>query len=145
MSTEFTWLVPKRILYGCAQGRLSPAEIKRDCETVVKQFEQTYAPRLHFIYNMEAVEEVNSVEVIRDQTRNLLDHPKMGWLVVCGVPTSTGTILFKVVSKLFKVRMLFVTTFEDALSTLKKVDPALSDVADIEKPPIPSKEARTAA
>jgi hypothetical protein len=128
MPFEFAWLLPDRIIYTCETGILTEGEIVSFDQALCCYLDAASAPTVHLVID---VEEVSILPSVASMVRRFTfpDHPKLGWSVA--VTDDMNEIARKIVAVAQERTgqgLCEVDSIEEALATLRRVDPSLAEL-----------------
>jgi hypothetical protein len=123
MPTKTTELIPGRVSFTLAQGLLSLEERDNTSNTMLNLMNNAPDVPLyhHIIYLSSAQVPLNFSELFTSASREILSHPRIGWLFLI---SSNKALMFvsDVVFQITKVRNRHFQTLEEAIEFLKEVD-----------------------
>jgi hypothetical protein len=125
MPVEVSWLHPERITFIRLYGVVSLNEIKDLVDEVQDRLNNAEAP-IHFITDISGI---GRYEIGLSQLRSLFAplHRSSGWTVIYG---SNKIIRFfaSVLFQLYRGKLYFVDTYDEALAYILQVDPSCKDI-----------------
>jgi hypothetical protein len=122
MKIQYVWIVENQILFAELTGKIELSELAEAMRYLINLLESGNVERLHLIYNMQGLQPAGRVGEVVSITRDLLKHPKLGWIVNYGLDNQVTEFVYKLVIKITKSRVEFVENHESALSFLKTIE-----------------------
>jgi hypothetical protein len=128
MPAQIIAYVPDRVCYIPTQGVYSAEEFFQVDSAAVQMVEQSPAATVHFITDYRAVTQLPPVTV--QSKAQIGSHPKLGWVLVIQNGNKFMQFATTVLAGIFKARLRYFTTFEEAITFLQTADPTLPDLQD---------------
>lgn len=128
MAAEFSWIVQGRVLYGWMSGKLSLDQIVLASETVAKHLDEAEAPLVHLLYHMEELSPSGNLKELREGSRPVMEHPRLGWMVVYGIDSKFMEFMLSTLMKMFRNRIRFVSSYQEGIDFLQDVDATLPEL-----------------
>jgi hypothetical protein len=126
MPLDIKEYVPQQVLYLYFTGVYTEAEFLAADSTLVDYLHHSQATLVHFIMDQR---HLIAQPGIQFQSRAKIgNHARLGWVVIFGANNSFIRFVSKVVTGIFKVRIWYVDTFEEAVAFLQYVDSSLPDL-----------------
>lgn len=140
MIFKTTWVLEGRILYNYIEGDVSLDAIRFMSDLNVERINQLHSDNsVHIIIDQRLQAAVRaSVLEINDATKTWLSHPQVGWVMVVDRSlTGIARHLATLGSRVYDIQWNLVSSIEDALASLQKVDSSLPSLTmiDLEKLP----------
>jgi hypothetical protein len=125
MAYEVNWQPGSRIMRNGVYGDLTLSELRLYTRDVLAILDQADGP-VHIVADISALREYpKSVLSLRGVLMPLLQHPRLGWIVVYGQRNSAISFLLSAVMNMTYVRSRLVTSEKEALDVLQKADATL--------------------
>ena len=128
MKIQYKWLVENRVYFADMTGKFEVEDIAEAMKFLLGQLQNEKIDCLHLVYNMKGLQPAGRVGELVGVTRELLKHPKLGWIVTYGLDNQVTEFVFKLVIKITNSRVEFVENHESALAFLKQVDEGLEKI-----------------
>lgn len=133
------WLVEDHVIITYLWGYVPLDDVQHNADTVAKLVYQVnaHAP-IHIIVDAtQHTNPINNFIGVREATRELLNHPDIGWVLIFGYRTSPiNQFIVRAVCTVFGIRFRFVDTFDEARLFLQSIDLTLDeDIPDPTPPP----------
>jgi hypothetical protein len=128
MKIQYNWLVENRVLFADMSGKFEVSDIAEAMNFLLEQLKSEKIECLHLVYNMKGLQPAGRVGELVGVTRELLKHPKLGWIVTYGLDNQVTEFVFKLVIKITNSRVEFVENYESAFAFLKEVDAGIEKI-----------------
>lgn len=131
MAIKFDWLVENRVVYVQYVDVVTVEELTTEIGNIVELIGNSSAPLVHtLIDTTELVDYPKDISTILKSTKQVLVHPKFGWMLVYGQDDRLMQFFVQVVTSMLKVRMRIFKKRDDAVAFLKYVDTSLEDILE---------------
>lgn len=131
MGITLDWLIEEKVIFGHYFDVIASDELSNAMDDIVDMIEGSSAPLVHtLIDNTKLDDYPKNIRVLRDSTRQLLAHPRYGWLVVYGQNDKLTQFFVQVATSMFKVRFRMFKTRGEAIEFLQYVDTTLQGTLD---------------
>ena len=128
MKIQYNWLIENRVFFADMTGKYDVAESAEAMKFLLEQLKSEKIERLHLVYNMKGLQPAGRVGELVGVTRELLKHPKLGWIVTYGLDNQVTEFVFKLVIKITNSRVEFVENHAEAMAYLKQIDSAIEKI-----------------
>jgi hypothetical protein len=128
MKIQYNWLIENRVYFADMTGKFELSDIAEAMKFLLEQIKSDKIERLHLVYNMKGLQPAGRVGELVGVTRELLKHPKLGWIVTYGLDNQVTEFVFKLVIKITQSRVEFVENHAQALAFLQQVDSAIEKI-----------------
>lgn len=125
MKIEYRWLLENRVLYAQLTGRLSMTELEESTNYILNLLKQDSSEKLHILYQMDGLQPSGKIGELAKLNREVLKHPKMGWILSYGLDNKVTEFIFRVVVKTLGAKVKFLENHEAALDFLRVIDPQI--------------------
>jgi hypothetical protein len=122
MKIEYVWILENQIIFANLTGKIELSELADAMKYLLDLLNSGKIERLHLVYNMQGLEPAGRVGEVVNITRDLLKHPRLGWIVNYGLDNQVTEFVYRLVIKITNSRVEFVENHESALNFLKTVD-----------------------
>jgi hypothetical protein len=122
--SRILWYWENRVVYNWLGGDISVETIARGSTIILQKIETADAP-VHLIFNADTVGKVpRSVGQLAQATRLVFSHPKVGGIIIV---TNNLLVRFlgQIVPRLFQKNSYSVTTLDDGVKMLMRLDTSL--------------------
>src|SRR5687767_7149268 len=107
MKIQYVWIVENQILFAELTGKIELSELAEAMKYLLDLLNSGKIERLHLVYNMQGLQPAGRVGEVVSITRDLLKHPKLGWIVNYGLDNQVTEFVYKLVIKITKSRVEF--------------------------------------
>jgi hypothetical protein len=128
MKIQYNWLAENRVLFAELTGNLQVSDIAEAMKFLLEQLKSDKIECLHLVYNMKGLQPAGRVGELVGVTRELLKHPKLGWIVTYGLDNQVTEFVFKLVIKITNSRVEFVENHSEAMAYLKQIDKTIEKI-----------------
>jgi hypothetical protein len=128
MPFEVTWLVEDRIILSRVWGTDASTadELKPYDAAIVNLLDASKAEQVHMVFDARKAESMPSIGAFRAFT--FPKHPKFMWTVSLRTSNRLITILIAATTQLFRTRIRYVDTPQDAIAFLRNLEADLPDL-----------------
>jgi hypothetical protein len=123
MPYTLEWYQPQRIILFKLVGKMSEEEVEQSSHNLYHDFLEPGQAPVHILYDStDLTDYPRNLILVRHAATKYMKHPKLGWLIIYGPDNLTLRFLGKVVSQIMRVQFRYVSTKEDALEILHRID-----------------------
>ncbi len=126
MSYVLDWIANGHVMGVKLFGRQSADDIRQSVDEQVALLNASSRPRVHILVDLYDATGPRTFDIaeVRDALRRIIQHHRMGWLLITGTHEVTRVAVAMVLSQ-FQIRMRVFETTEDALDFLYDIDSAV--------------------
>lgn len=135
MPGHVKWLIPNRVIYVKIAGDYHLETVKQVVAAATPMVDSGTAP-VHVVWDMTEITKMpTDIREPISQLQNLRDHPNGGWITMIA---NSVMIRFagQIASRLLGANYRSVSTFDEAIQTLSRIDLTIAD--DLNHLPEPS-------
>ena len=118
MTIRYGWLIENQVILTQMEGLISPAEFRQWADKLNPFYNQIPFSRLHIIIDGTGLQKIPSIK----EMLNIPVHEKRGWILIVGLSDRLLQFLTSMVVQLTHTELKFVTTVEEAVEVLQRVD-----------------------
>ena len=121
------WYVNQRVIYAEIKGKMTIDELAMFSRHLRRFYLDKGTGPVHAIVNtQEIIDYPKQIAQIRFALKRILEHPNKGWTcVIQGYRSPTLQFLTSAIAQMSNIKLRYVSCIDEALNTLKKVDPTL--------------------
>jgi hypothetical protein len=123
MPYTIAWLVPQRVISFKQQQNLPVSEMKIIDQTLCSLLDEGQPKQVHLVVDMTEAAQLPGVYQFKEI--KVLQHPNLGWEILCSNNQQIVRTLATLAARLFNVRLKMVNTQTEALHFLKTIDSSL--------------------
>jgi hypothetical protein len=123
---QVSWLLSDRIIYTSESAPLSEDDIMSFNQEILSYLEKAAVPCVHLVMNTEHVATMPPLTVMTRRF-SFPRHPKLDWVVAISKQVNPAARVIAVAaSQMRRRRYCEVESIEEALATLRRVDPGVA-------------------
>lgn len=123
MTYKIEWQIPKRVLTVTYRGEITIDDLKNVNADLQNHYAEGIAP-IHVISHIDTEKFPKDLKMIRTLL-STLNQKDWGWFIVVGFESSLGRFFMVMVTNTFKLQAKAVSTIEEALDVLSRIDQSL--------------------
>ncbi len=122
-----SWYVKDRVLYNYYGKVVTLEDLSRQAEIDIQMAEQSSAERIHYIIDAREVQSYPvSILSINNALKDLLRHPKTGFVIVLANHNRLLRTLAQIIPQVFGVQVKVFAQLTEALEFIRHEDKTLS-------------------
>jgi len=129
MTIRYGWLIANQVILTQMEGLIAPAEFRQWADELNPFYDQIPFSRLHIIIDAAGLQKTPSIK----EMLNIPVHQKRGWILIVGLSDRLLQFLASMVVQLTHTELRFVTTVEEAVEVLQRVDLTLQPFTSVEE------------
>ncbi len=123
MPLHLSWYLENRILLVVNEGESNDDDMFELDRLTIEQLNRSDAAQVHMIIDTSKYKFVPSAKAVTQV--EFAKHPRMGWTVLIGSTNAFERFVFVVGANFFKTRSKMLTSIDEALQFLNKIDTSL--------------------
>jgi hypothetical protein len=128
MPTHVSWFIENRLIEVKFTGDITAEDLEHGAKQVAVLLNQTTHAPVHVLHDYGAMTDFpRNLNLVRVVSKVSLSHPRRGWIVAHSIQQSLARFIATGAAHLSKAKIHILDTREQALTFLKRIDPALQE------------------
>ncbi len=131
MAYELEWCIDDAVILQRVNGTPASSQTHESSQKIFQMIDNSDRDLVHLLVNVSGVEsfETSKLEDLIHDTRDMLEHKRIGWVIVFGQNSRIIRYLYSIVTQVFKVRFRMFDSADGAINFLLEQDTRLPDLS----------------
>lgn len=130
MAYRIQWVIENHLSFTPVWDEMDADELRRYDAEAGAMLDQVTKPLVHTIFDYSHLKRLPALQDMLALKSG--KHPKVGWVIFCSVPNPMLKFVASATSQIFRLRLRFVDTTDQALAFLQDVDSTLPDLSGVD-------------